>query len=512
MADKSKYDRIFLGESDDGDSWNYIGWDGAFMVCHEFLEELRQNIDGWNSLPQTPGNVLSLGMDALRLAGVTHRLEKYARGTQEYLRLGARAIAAAAARYISGGGPLRVELGRFGAIELPPIMDLGTEFGPAGHSQPPFRLIDPALIDVPDPMDVDAGPPQLNVSLRQIVVAYHAAFAVRDEPALQLLADVPMELFADKPPSAVERSYGLSHARGLQLLARGDIAGRELLLDALDGCNSPEMDQDERDYALLVVGPEIELAMLHAQSDEQADKDGVGCMTFDQSLRNALVMHRLYWRNFEPNPGEGRTDRQDTFIALGPLAWAAMRYPRLGVGIRSDYLPINVLKRPGWWSHLYEPAVMRGELTGNAVRIIADPTGRRVIKAGPEAAESEIDEYVGYVRILDRADRLLGQIKAGLTEEQRSVTEDRNPELHSRELREFMAEFETMLEIPNTKKGGRVQTGGDLDGFTDDLEAIYGDWDKVFRDGGLTLAEAARLVRHATIVDRAAADFSIHRL
>jgi hypothetical protein len=121
----------------------------------------------------------------------------------------------------------------------------------------------------------------------------------------------------------------LSHARGLQLLARGDIAGNEQLLDAIKGCQSPT----------------LELALIHGRPDRDARSSGSNLPTFDEALRNALVMHRRYWRDFEPNPGERQANDPQSFIALGPLAWATLRRDRgLPVTITSDYLPRSVIE------------------------------------------------------------------------------------------------------------------------------------------------------------------------
>jgi hypothetical protein len=100
------------------------------------------------------------------------------------------------------------------------------------------------------------------------VYAYRAAFAAGDK--LALLADAPIELVVGAPPSAEERAYMLPHALGLRRLAGGDIAGNQLLLDASKGCESPSMVPVTRDDARFLVSPEIELALLHAQSDQES--------------------------------------------------------------------------------------------------------------------------------------------------------------------------------------------------------------------------------------------------
>jgi hypothetical protein len=56
-------------------------------------------------------------------------------------------------------------------------------------------------------------------------------------------------------------------------------------------------------------------------------------------------MHRRYWRDFEPNPGERQNKDPSGFIALGPLAWATLRRDRgFACTITSDYLPRNVIE------------------------------------------------------------------------------------------------------------------------------------------------------------------------
>ena len=349
MADDTDNDSIFLEERNADDSWSFIARHDPGMTRDELLEYFRERIGRlWKGLPERPRNVRDLGKYALTFAALTQLLTPDAPEIMDYLRMGARGIAAAAARCIPGGGPVRVELGRFGPIELPPIKDLATEFGTPGYIERNFEFTDSGLIETSEPTEVDLGLPRPDVSLREIVFAYHAAFATDDQPALQLLADVPMDLFADRPPSVEERAYMLSHARGLQLIARGDVAGRKFLFEAINGSNSPEMDEEGRAYAIFRVSPEIELTLLAGQSDQQVAADGTNLPTFDQSLRNALVMHRRYWRDFEQNPGESQTHDPDGFIALGPLAWAAMRY-RMGlpVNVTSDYLPRSVIEGRG---------------------------------------------------------------------------------------------------------------------------------------------------------------------
>lgn len=264
---------------------------------------VRQRLDSLEILRtvllERPRSLGGFARETHALAGYFHVLKPDAPEVGLFLRLTARAIAADAARTIPGAGPVLVDLGETGPLALPPHQE-----------QPP--------------------------SLRRIVHAFHAALAAGDRPALDLLAGLPIEHFAAQPPRPEERAYMLSHARGLQMLVRGDIAGNDLLIDAIKGCGSEAIAEQARKYALFVVSPEIELTLV--RGDDAANR-GDHLQPFNAALRNALVLHRRYFTESEKaNDPEG-------FIALGPLAWATLRHDRgLPVTIRSDYLPRSVIE------------------------------------------------------------------------------------------------------------------------------------------------------------------------
>ena len=253
------------------------------------------------SLAERPANLVALGAEALAVAGLRSLLDPAAGDVAGPLRLAGRAIGAAGA-LLGAGSPLSVDLG-----------------GPAPSTLAPLA----------------ARPTGLTPRL--LVQGAHAALATRDTVALELIAAAPVERTTRQPgsASAEEAAYGLPHARGLQLLLRGDAAGNDLLLQALRGCTDDGLHPAARDYALFLVSPEIELTLLHAQPDAER---------FDQALRNALTLHRRYWTEVEANPGERQDDDPAGFLALGPLAWTALRHD-LGVpsAVRSDYLPAPVV-------------------------------------------------------------------------------------------------------------------------------------------------------------------------
>ena len=189
------------------------------------VEEVRRRITELDklreSLQERPVNLKSFVRKARALAGLYHALKPDAPEVIVFLRLLARAIAADGARYGDGDGPVRVDLGKSGAIDIP-----------RAQRWPPTML-----------------------RLGDIVDGYHAALAAGDRPAFELLAQVPAARLTRTPPTTVERVYLLQHVLGLQSLARGDVAGHALLVEALKGTNASEMVQGARDFALFIASP-----------------------------------------------------------------------------------------------------------------------------------------------------------------------------------------------------------------------------------------------------------------
>jgi hypothetical protein len=132
------------------------------------LDELRE------SLRERPRNLSVFAKAARRLAGLFHTVSPDAPEVLLFLRLLARAVGADAARSAPGDGPVQVDLGKLGPIDLPRTQE---------------RL--PALL-----------------RLRHVVEGYHAAFAAGDKPALGLLAQAPIEHLTRVPPTPRQTSAG----------------------------------------------------------------------------------------------------------------------------------------------------------------------------------------------------------------------------------------------------------------------------------------------------------------
>ena len=115
-----------------------------------------------------------------------------------------------------------------------------------------------------------------------------------------------------------------------------------MLVAAMQGCNSSDMAQGERDYAQFLASPEIELILFHTMSDElKARRDD----RFRRAAARRCSRTGATGARSAP-PGQRWHDDPDGFIALGPLAAVAARQDAgLPVGLTSDYLPRSATDR-----------------------------------------------------------------------------------------------------------------------------------------------------------------------
>lgn len=300
---------------DPRDTPDFIARHDADWSEDEILEQfgfLRTLIKGpLTTIAERPQNLRALSRSALEMSAFTHLHAPGSPDLWSTLRLAARAIAADAARQSPGAGPVTVDLG-LGPVELPrcdPYPSEGAEIG-------------------------------------DVVTAYHAAFASRDRAALALLAQCDMNRLMRTPAQLAQHLIGYPYALGLQTMLRGGPrdgdAGTQLLIDAMSGCNDPGLDPRIIDFAVFTQSPAIELALRHTHTDEFSASRGWAPV--NDILRQALTYHRHYWRDIQPG-GEPQNRKTESFIALGPLAYAALRHDAdLPVSIRSDYLPDNIVR------------------------------------------------------------------------------------------------------------------------------------------------------------------------
>lgn len=247
-----------------------------------------------DTLPKRPSILRRLGGDARVLLGCTMVLDPNGPEGAQWLRLLARAYTLQAARLLPGDGPVALDLPTFGRVTVPRTDDFGA------------------------------------LSLRHYIDACHAALALGDEAALALLGAVP----AERLEGMAGKPHSLLQARSLRHYARGEMRPSAVTaLEAVQACNSPTLTGLERDFAQMVTSPEVELKVFWGDPAPQ----------WEARLRTALDLHRRFLAL------EGPPDvppAADAYVALGPLAFSALRFAAgLTGGIVAPELPPALLER-----------------------------------------------------------------------------------------------------------------------------------------------------------------------
>ena len=158
-------------------------------------------------------------------------------------------------------------------------------------------------------------------------VGWWMAHVVRDAPTITRLARTPVEVLRRSSTRGDECQY--LYAEALQAVqARQDDWG-ERLQQALHATDPAENDLAAEEFVLNILVPEMEM-LFHLGTGEPD--------AFQESLAYALERHRRYWSK------AARRD-PDGFLALGPLAIAAMAYDAgFAIEVESGYLPVPLVE------------------------------------------------------------------------------------------------------------------------------------------------------------------------
>lgn len=300
-----------------GDAPGFVAYHDTRWTAEEIVERIgalhARTKNLLANIAKRPHNLSSLSASAFELAAYTHLARPDAPILWSLLRLSARAGAADALRQSPGTEPVAVNLGA-GIVHLPRREPYGDRGG------------------------IEAG---------GVCRVYYAALAARDGEALSMLARCDMSRLMYSPPQLVQRTVTYPFCLGLQTLMRaapGDAdAGTKLLVDAMTACNDSRIDRYMSDDLIFTVSPSIELALRHRHADETSASRG--WPPFAEVLRQALTYHRHYWRDVISQDGVTQGQMPESFIALGPLAFAALRHDAgLPVPIASDYLPASIVE------------------------------------------------------------------------------------------------------------------------------------------------------------------------
>lgn len=261
-----------------------------------FVRDLKLNglplrID---ALAKRPNALRGLGEEARVLLGCAMVLDPDGPEGSQWLRLLARAYTLQAARLLPGDGPVALDLPVLGRVAVPRTDEIRSLF------------------------------------LRQYIDACHAALALGDEQALALLGAVPPERLEGMDG----KPHSLLQARGLRHYARGEMRPAAVLaLEAAKACNSPALSGGERDFALMITSPEVELGTFWGDPAPQ----------WEARLHTALDLHRRF---LVANGPAGAPPAADAYVALGPLAFSALRYAAgLPGGVVAPELPPALVER-----------------------------------------------------------------------------------------------------------------------------------------------------------------------
>ena len=107
----------------------------------------------------------------------------------------------------------------------------------------------------------------------------------------------------------------------------------ERLLGAIKATDPVLLVNTDPEYVIEVVVPEMEILL----NILRRDPSGIG-----RTIEKGLARHEAFWGK------ESRREYPDRFLALGPLAMAAIAHDRgLVVEIKSDYLPPWLVRGEG---------------------------------------------------------------------------------------------------------------------------------------------------------------------
>jgi hypothetical protein len=171
------------------------------------------------------------------------------------------------------------------------------------------------------------GPTRDSDALNWLKAAYLAIIA-RDQPRLELLAGVPVDLLRESGPQYDE--FVFDWVRALQIHVRGEAELIEAVLAAMRGTAPEALRASVPEAVLQLSFPPIELFYHFTQRE-----DG----KFAGSLVTALELHRRYWTADPERPRDPAS-----IVALAPLAMACLaRDAGMTFDVESDYLPHHLL-------------------------------------------------------------------------------------------------------------------------------------------------------------------------
>ncbi|WP_405618733.1 immunity 49 family protein [Streptomyces sp. NBC_00076] len=179
---------------------------------------------------------------------------------------------------------------------------------------------------------VPATGPQPWVDPGNWLTVFMLSVICRDKERLDALCQVPLSLLRES--GAEYDAYVYPWVEALQAYWRGRPELGEKLVEAAQGL-APE--------AAPIAGPEAITKILWPVVDLFHRFGAADHEQFNQSLANALTLHKQHW-----TADEDRANDVRGLVAVGPLAMTCLAYDAgFPVEVESDYLPMHLLK--GTW-------------------------------------------------------------------------------------------------------------------------------------------------------------------
>ncbi|MER6070922.1 immunity 49 family protein [Streptomyces sp. NPDC001852] len=154
----------------------------------------------------------------------------------------------------------------------------------------------------------------------------------RDKDKLDALCQIPLSLLRESGAEYDAYVYPWVETLRAYWLSRPDLGDR--LLEAAQGLAPEAAPIAGPEATTRILWPVVDLLHRFITSDHER---------FNQSLANALTLHKQYWTR-----DEGRTRDARGLVAVGPLAMACLAHDGgFPIEVESDYLPKHLVK--GTW-------------------------------------------------------------------------------------------------------------------------------------------------------------------
>lgn len=179
---------------------------------------------------------------------------------------------------------------------------------------------------------IPASGPQPWVDAGNWITVFMLSVICRDKERLDSLCQVPLSLLRESGGEYDAYVYPWVETLQAYWLSRPELGDK--LVEAAQGLAPEAAPIAGPEATTKIIWPVVDLFHRFVTADHER---------FNQSLANALTLHKQYW-----TADEGRMNDARGLVAVGPLAMACLAYDAgFPIEVESDYLPKHLLK--GTW-------------------------------------------------------------------------------------------------------------------------------------------------------------------